>query len=391
MEPTALIEVFRNRYGTQPELWSLAPGRVNILGEHTDYNDGFVFPAAIDRGIAVVAARRRDSTVRAHSVNFRQDDQFSLTRLERSEEAPWSNYLRGVLDQLQRAGFSLSGMDLVVGGDVPVGSGLSSSAALEVATAVAVRALDRLDLDPVRLALLCQAAEREFVGVSCGIMDQFISTLAEAGSALFIDCRDLSYRAVPLHPEIDVVVCDSGVPRTLGASAYNQRRKECETAVAALRSRLGPIRALRDVTGSQLESCRDLLEEPVFRRARHVVRENERVLEGLSLLEQGRIDDFGTLLYRSHESLRNDYEVSCNELDALVDLAVRQPGTVGARMTGAGFGGCTVNLVRREATANWIPAVAEGYRRRTGRHCEVYACRAAAGARSGWIPAESDQ
>jgi galactokinase len=391
MEPTALIEAFRSRYRTQPELWSLAPGRVNILGEHTDYNDGFVFPAAIDRGIAVVAAPPPKSTRRADYQNFRQANEFSLARLERSEDAPWSNYLRGVLDQLQRAGFKLSGMDLVVGGDVPVGSGLSSSAALEVAMAVAVRDLEGLDLGAVPLAVLCQAAEREFVGVSCGIMDQFISALAEEGSALFIDCRDLSYRVVPLHPEIDVIVCDSGVPRTLGASAYNRRRQECEAAVAALRSRLGPIRALRDVTGSQLTSCRDLLEEPVFRRARHVVEENERVLEGLSLLEQGKVDAFGTLLYRSHESLRDNYEVSCQELDILVDLAARQSGTVGARMTGAGFGGCTVNLVRSEATATWIPAVAEGYLRRTGRRCEVYACRAAAGARSARIPAASDR
>ncbi len=389
MDPTPLIEVFRRHYDSEPQLWSLAPGRVNILGEHTDYNDGFVFPAAIDRAIVTVAARRRDSTVRAYSVTFGQADTFSLARLEPTAEAPWSNYLRGVLDQFQRAGFSPCGMDLIVDGDVPVGSGLSSSAALEVATAVAVRELNGLSVDDVRLALMCQAAEREFVGVSCGIMDQFISTLAQEGRALFIDCRDLTYRAVPLHSQVDVIVCDTRVPRTLGASAYNQRRRECDTAVASLRARLGPIRALRDVTAAQLEECRNLLDPVVYRRARHVVTENERVLEGLSLLEEGRIEAFGKLLYRSHDSLRDDYEVSCLELDVLVDLAARQPGTLGARMTGAGFGGCTVNLVRRESTAEWIPAVAEGYLGRTGRHCEVYACCAAGGARSSWIPAVS--
>lgn len=386
MQLDTLLDTFRRHFQREPEISTLAPGRVNILGEHTDYNEGFVFPAAIDREVGIVAAGRQDATVRAYSVSFSQHDEFRLDRLDRSADAAWSNYLRGVFDQFQRSGFSPSGLDLVIDGDVPVGAGLSSSAAVEVATAVTIRDLCGFSLPGAQLALLCQAAEREFVGVSCGIMDQFISTLAEEGRALFIDCRDLTYRAVPLHPEVGIVVCDSRVQRRLDNSAYNQRRRECEEAVALLAPALGPIRALRDVTSAQLEELASRLPEPVRSRARHVVTENERVTRGMELLERGEIDAFGRLLYRSHVSLQRDYEVSCPELDLLVEAASAQTGTVGARMTGAGFGGCTVNLVRSEAVTDWIPAVREQYRQRTGRQCEVYACRAAAGARSVRLP-----
>jgi galactokinase len=382
MNPTDLIPVFRRHFLREPELASLAPGRVNILGEHTDYNDGFVFPAAIDRGVGVVAGRRTDRTVRAYSVSFQQSDSFHLDHLQKSIDAPWSNYLRGVFQQFMGAGFEPSGLDLVIDGDVPVGAGLSSSAAVEVATAVTLRDLFDFQLDGPRLALLCQAAEREFVGVSCGIMDQFISTLAQENRALLIDCRNLAYRAVSLDPQITLIVCDTRVQRSLDGSAYNQRRRECEEAVSLLRPALGPIRALRDVTSVELAAHAQLLPEPVLSRARHVVGENERVNTGIELLDRNDMEGFGRLLYLSHESLQRDFEVSCRELDVLVELASRQPGTVGARMTGAGFGGCTVNLVRASEADDWIPRVRAGYLRLIGHPCEVYACRAAAGARS---------
>ncbi|GAB4252091.1 MAG: galactokinase [Acidobacteriota bacterium] len=375
-----LLERFAERFNRAAEWWVQAPGRVNLIGEHTDYNDGFVFPAAIDRYLHIAAAPRDDDRIRAYSVDFDQESTFPIDDPEYSREAAWSNYLRGVVQQIRRRGLALRGMDLVLSGNVPVGAGLSSSAALEVATAETVRAVSGLELDRVQMALLCQAAEREFVGVNCGIMDQFVSALAQPDAALFIDCRDLTHEPVPLAPGVSLVVCDSKVQRKLDASAYNQRRRECEEAVAALRQALPGIRALRDVTPEQLEAHRDLLDDVHYRRARHVVTENDRVLQAVELLRRGELEAFGSLLYASHTSLRQDYEVSCRELDVLVDLAGQVPGTLGARMTGAGFGGCTVNLVRSEAVEEFRFRVASGYRAEVGHDCAVYACRASRGA-----------
>jgi galactokinase len=273
-------------------------------------------------------------------------------------------------------------MDLVLSGDVPVGAGLSSSAALEVAVAETVRVLFGLEITPVDLALLAQAAERQFVGVQCGIMDQFVSTLAQEGTAILIDCRDLSYSAFPLSSSTSVVVCDSRVQRSLDSSAYNQRRSECEKAVTDLRPVLGEIQALRDVTLEQLEKHQGLLDEVVYRRARHVISENERVIRGIEMLKRGDVASYGRLLYESHRSLRDDYEVSCPELDVLVELASEVRGTAGARMTGAGFGGCTVNLVRTESAEAFRLHLLDGYKSRTGRECAVYACRPSDGVRS---------
>ena len=373
------IPVFVERFGRRPELQAKAPGRVNILGEHTDYNEGFVFPVAIDRHLSVLAAPRSDSLVRAYSIDFRQEAAFRLDDVRRSEEAPWSNYLRGVLSQYLERGDRIAGMDVVVSGNVPVGAGLSSSAAFEVAVAEAVRVLNGIQIDKVEMALLCQAAEASFVGVHCGIMDQFVSVLAQEDSALFLDCRDLSYSMVPLPDGIRVVACDSRVQRRLDASAYNQRRAECAAAVDGLKPVLGAITALRDVTPDTLRRNRERLPEVVYRRARHVVAENERVLRGIELLRNGDSEGFGSLLYESHESLRSDYEVSCPELDTLVESARRAPGTLGARMTGAGFGGCTVNLVRSHSVPAFVEFVRREFRSKTGGECEVHVCRPSAG------------
>jgi galactokinase len=359
-----------------------APGRVNLLGEHTDYNDGFVFPAAIDREISILAARRDDSRIRAFSVDFSQWSEFDLEQFASDRTATWSNYLRGVVSEYQRRGCTVPGINLIIAGNVPIGAGLSSSAALEVAVAETIRVLGGLRIEKTEMALLCQAAERSFVGVQCGIMDQFISTLAQEGTALFLDCRDLSVSLVPLRFEAKVVVCDSRVQRSLDGSEYNRRRGECEEAVRLLRSALEDITALRDVRSEQLELHRSLLSDILYKRARHVVAENERVLQGINLLKRDRVEAFGDLLYQSHESLRSDYQVSCPELDLLVDLARKQPGTLGARMTGAGFGGCTVNLVRTADMERFRMEVTRGYQSSTGKEPFIYVCTPSQGVTS---------
>lgn len=380
MDRNQMKALFQREFGGMPEVWAAAPGRVNILGEHTDYNDGFVFPAAIDRRVVMAASRRDDHRVRVYSVNYDQRSEWPTEAIERSTDASWSNYLRGVMVEFQKRGYDLPGMDLVAFGDVPLGAGLSSSAAVEVATAQAIQGVAGIGLDPVETALLCQAAENRFVGVNCGIMDQFVSVLAKENHALFIDCRDLSYQPVPLQDDVSIVVCDSKVERRLDSSAYNQRRSECAEAVEMLSRHLGPIRALRDVTIEQVIEHRDRMSEVVFGRARHVVSENERVQRGIGLLADNDIEGFGALLYQSHESLRDDYEVSCPELDLLVELALQVEGTLGSRMTGAGFGGCTVNLVRSDRVGRFADTVSDAYRERSGRACEIYVCKASAGA-----------
>ena len=369
-----LTQKFTEEFSSPPRVSVRAPGRVNLLGEHTDYNDGFVFPAAIDREIRVLAAPRGDEQVHACSADFSQRSSFDLAGFGSDPGAAWSNYLRGVVSEYRKRGFEVRGMNLLVSGNVPIGAGLSSSAALEVAVAEAVRVLGKFEIEKTEMALLCQAAEREFVGVQCGIMDQFISVLGQEGTALFLDCRDLSFSLVPIRFEAKIVVCDSRVQRTLGTSEYNKRRAACEEAVSLLQPRLGKIKALRDVRIEQLEGNRSLLSESHYRAAHHVISENERVLRGVELLKSNAMAPFGDLLYRSHESLKNDYQVSCRELDLLVDLAREQPGTLGARMTGAGFGGCTVNLVRTEEVERFQEEVSRGYEQKTGREPFIYIC-----------------
>ncbi len=357
-----------------------APGRVNLIGEHTDYNDGFVLPVAIDRQVMLAARVRTDARVRLWSVNFRQSSGFSLEQIEPDSAAPWSNYVRGVAAVLQQEGFVLRGMDAVIAGNVPIGSGLSSSAAIEVATAVTLRDLSSLDISPVDLALLCQRAEDEFVGMKCGIMDQFIAALGQRGHALWIDCRSLEYEAVPLPSGVSVVVCDTMKRRGLVDSEYNARRRECEQGVELLRQCLPDAQALRDVTSADLAKYGDILPAIVHKRCAHVVSENERVLSAVAALRAGEVEEFGRLMDLSHASLRDDYEVSCAALDTMVDLAHKAPGFLGARMTGAGFGGCTVNWVDSEAAVEFAQQVVRQYAEKTGVTPEVYICAASAAA-----------
>lgn len=371
---------FQRVFGSPPEAVARAPGRVNLIGEHTDYNDGFVLPAAIDRHIRVAGRRRRDRTVRAHALDFDDAAEFSLDALEREAPRHWSNYLRGVAKFLEADGHRLAGADLVFGGDVPREAGLSSSAALEVAAAVFWQKLMDLKLDPVYIVKLARRAENDFVGMPCGVMDQFISALGREDHALFLDCRDLAHRHVPLRGEVKIVVCNSGVKRVLTHSEYEIRLKQCRQAVAQLGTAGLAVKSLRDVDPEDLEVASGALSELLLKRARHVVTENQRVLEAVRALEGGDLERFGELMNDSHESLRDDYEVSSKELDVLVDLARKQPGVLGARMTGAGFGGCTVNLVRADSAESFADSVRKGYQQTLGLKAEIYLCRASDGA-----------
>ncbi len=353
---------------------------MNLIGEHTDYNGGFVLPAAIDRTIEFAARRRKDRQVRLHSLDFQDQVEFSLDAIQKDAEHPWSDYLRGVFKFLEEGGHRLGGADVVFGGNVPREAGLSSSAAVEVgAVALAMKLFD-LHLEPLEVVRLARRAENEFVNVPCGIMDQFICALGKADHALFLDCRDLVYRHVPLRGNVKIVVCNSGVRRALSSSEYKIRLGQCGEAVAQLRTTGLAANSLRDVDLADLEVASHSLTEVLLRRARHVISENRRVLEAVEVLENGDLERFGELMNASHESLREDYEVSSRELDVLVELARRQPGVLGARMTGAGFGGCTVNLVRADAAPSFADAVKEGYRRALSLEAEVYICKATDGA-----------
>lgn len=363
-------------YGTAATLVAAAPGRVNLIGEHTDYNEGYVLPVAIDRTVVMAAIPRADQQMRLWSVNFGQEVQFSLDSIVRDSEAPWSNYVRGVASVLQRAGYPLCGMDAAIVGDVPIGAGLSSSAAIETVAAYVFERLSGFSLTGPQRARLCQQAENEFVGMRCGIMDQFVSSLGQRDHALFIDCRDLHYRHVPLPKGIAIVVCDTRVSRDLVSSAYNTRRAECEQGAQLL-----GVRALRDVSLRIFQEKERGLPEPIRRRCRHVISENERVMWAVEALERGDLQTAGALMNESHESLRDDYEASCKELDVMVAAARAVEGVYGARMTGAGFGGCTVNLVAAEAAEAFRRRVAATYQEVTGIEANIYVCMATDGVR----------
>jgi galactokinase len=373
-------EEFQRVFGSPPEVVVRAPGRVNLIGEHTDYNDGFVLPVAIDRYVWFAGRRRGDSEVRAHSADFKESVEFSLGSIERDTTRPWSNYLRGVSKYLGEEGHRLPGADLVFGGDVPREAGLSSSAAVEIGAAVFWQKLAGLELDPISVVKLARRAENKFVGVPCGIMDQFISALGKQHHALFLDCRELKFRHVPLRGEVRIVVCNSGVKRALAQSEYQVRLKQCQEAVERLRRAGLEVESLRDVKVGDLVSAGKVLDRVLLKRASHVVTENRRVREAVKALEQGDLEFFGKLMNASHNSLRDDYEVSSKELDTLVDLARKQPGVLGARMTGAGFGGCTVNLVRATAAEAFAEAVRKGYQQALDLQAEIYVCQASNGA-----------
>ena len=376
---------FERRFGdSDGVLCSRAPGRVNLIGEHTDYNGGFVMPMAVDRQVVLLFRRARTGRVRAWSQNYAEWDEFDVDAIDRAPGQSWANYVRGVAAALQQAGHAVRPLEALIHGDVPIGAGLSSSAAIEVATALAFCTVSDVDADRKELALLCQRAENGFVGVNCGIMDQFVCLHAERQRAVLVDCRSLDYELLPLDTsQLTVVVCNTMVHHELGSSAYNERRASCERAATTLGQRIGGIEQLRDVSPQMLEQHREALDAVTYRRARHVVSENERVQAATRCLKSGDYVSFGQLMNASHDSLRDDYEVSCPELDLMVRLARARPGTLGARMTGAGFGGCTVNLVRNDAVRDFREAVGAAYAEATGIQPEIYQFSAVAGASVG--------
>lgn len=359
-----------------------APGRVNLIGEHTDYNDGFVMPMAIEKEITMLGQLRPDKKIKFYSLDYDQLVEYELDNLEYDKENIWANYLMGVVDEIQKLGKNLQGFNLMFTGNVPQGSGLSSSAALEVVTAMTICDLHKIKMDGVEMALLAQRAENNFVGVQCGIMDQYISRLGKKDHALLIDCRSNDYQLVPFKDaDYQIVICNSKVERGLVDSEYNQRRNECNQAVDFFaKKENAKITALRDIDLETVEKYKEELPENVYKRAHHVVSENARVLTSQKALEAGDLKKFGDLMYASHKSLSEDYEVSCKELDILVNIAAEE-GIEGARMTGAGFGGCTVNLVKKSKVDQFVEIIKKQYKQKTGIDSEVYISNPAPGAR----------
>ena len=381
MKREAVSAAFRKVAGHEPEAAAFAPGRVNLIGEHTDYNEGFVLPAAVDRGVAVAGRRVPGETFTLHAVDLGESCTFSLSVLKRDPRHSWADYFKGVVWALSERGIDVPGCEAAITGDIPQGAGLSSSAAYEVATVRLLSALGDFELPSLEVARLAREAENDFVGVACGIMDQMASTFGEQGKALLLDCRSLAHEPVEIPAGLTIVVVNSGVRHSLASSEYNKRRAECEEGVRILAGLRPGVRSLRDVGPDDEARFFAQLPSVVRKRCRHVVTENARVLEAVRALRSGDTARIKVLMAASHASLRDDYEVSCPELDILVELALALPTCHGARLTGAGFGGSTVNLVETAAVASFSEPVAAGYRSRTGRTAEVYVFEPSAGAR----------
>ncbi|GAB4581647.1 MAG: galactokinase [Anaerolineales bacterium] len=371
---TTFLQHFQQTFNIQPSTVIRAPGRVNLIGEHTDYNDGFVLPLAINRAVWIALRPRADARVVIHSLDFPNPTDFSLDHIQKSEEG-WVEYVKGVAWALQQEGFALKGWEGVLAGNVPVGAGLSSSAALELAVARAFAVVSNLEWRPAQMALLSQKAENWWVGVNSGIMDQMISAAGKKDHALLIDCRSLESRLVPLPPGTSIVVLDTATRRGLVDSAYNERRAQCEAA-----ARQFGVPALRDVSLEAFTARAGELDPVVRARARHVISENARTLEAADVMENGDPVRLGQLMDASHASLRDDFQVSSDALNLIVEIARRQEGCFGARMTGAGFGGCAVALVRQETAERFSEQVTASYEGQTGLKPNIYVCSAENGA-----------
>ena len=387
MQPkNKVLDTFREKFGTAPAFFARAPGRVNLLGEHVDYNDGFVLPAAIDRATYIAFSLADSDFSTLWAADFGQRAVFSpqtlatKTQPDGSALPDWASYPAGMLWALTEAGLNAPSMNAVFASDVPRGSGLSSSASVEMAFGVAWQKLGGWEISPMELAQLGQKAENKYVGVNCGIMDQFASACGQVDRLLYLDCRSLHWQTVSLPSNVSIVVADTTIRRKLTTGEYNLRRDACDEAVRLLKPDLPQITALRDVSVADFNRLSAKLPELVEKRARHVVEEIERSRQAVSLLENGQLAQFGRLMNDCHASLRDLYAVSCPELDVMVRLAQALPGCYGARLTGAGFGGCTVNLVAREQADGFAQTLAAGYESETRLHPEIYICRASAGA-----------
>ncbi|MGO8691654.1 MAG: galactokinase [Thermoguttaceae bacterium] len=369
-----IAQHFTQRFGQVPRWIVRAPGRVNLIGEHTDYNDGFVLPLAIDRAVWIALRPRKDRRVAVHSIDYNESGEFALNGMVH-EKAHWIEYLKGVAWALHDAGFTLSGWEGVLSGDVPLGAGLSSSAAVEMATARAFAVAGGLPWDPAGMAKLGQRAENKWIGVNCGIMDQMISASGRAGHAMLLDCRSLETRPAPLSADVAVVVLDTSTRRGLVDSAYNERRAQCEAA-----AKFFGVKALRDVTPEEFQRRQSEMDPTTRRRARHVITEDDRTLRAVEAMARGDMAALGKLMNESHASLRDDYEVSSDALNAMVECAAAHAACYGARMTGAGFGGCAVAVIRAEAADDFVAKTAAAYQARTGHKPAVYVCQATNGA-----------
>lgn len=384
IERAHAVHTFESFFGFKPEIAVRAPGRVNIIGEHTDYNDGFVLPMAIGRETMVIARRRSDNLIRAYAANLNRTGEIALDRVARHPIERWTDYIAGVTSELTRMGKAVHGADVAILGDIPIASGLSSSASLEMAALKLFEVLGEYEIDGPEAARLGQRVENDFLGLNSGIMDQFISRMAIADHALFLDCRSYVYTQIPVRfDNAAFVIANTGVSRGLTASKYNERVSECGRAVRKLCEFTGKTGThLRDFTIEELQLCKERLDDVVYRRARHVITENVRTADACEEMKKGNAEALGRLLNESDESLRCDYEVTCPELDVMTAIARALPGAYGSRMTGAGFGGCTVSLVVKSEADSFCERLLAEYAARTGKEGSIIVSNPADGARA---------
>ncbi|OUJ73621.1 galactokinase [Hymenobacter crusticola] len=382
----SIAAAFQRHFGHEP-LLVRAPGRVNLIGEHTDYNGGFVLPAAIDKEIYFAVALNDSTTARLHSYDLNESYTTEISEVHR-DETQWANYLKGVVAQFQKRGIEVPGFDCMFGGNIPIGAGLSSSAAVECGLGFALNELLGTRLDRMELARMGQQAEHEYAGVRSGLMDQFASLFGRPEHVVRLDCRSLDYEYFPFNTEnCHIVLCNSGVKHSLASSEYNTRRHECEQGVAILQKYYPQVHSLRDATLEQVEKHREELGDVVYRRCRYVVEENLRVESASNHLLEGNLEAFGQDMYGSHAGLRDDYEVSCKELDVLVDVARTVPGVYGARMMGGGFGGCTINLVAPDQVDNFVATMTQAYHEKLQLKLETYKTKIVGGVEAVASPA----
>ncbi|MDD5688305.1 MAG: galactokinase [Elusimicrobia bacterium] len=378
-----LKKEFQKRFGKSGDIRIFsAPGRVNLIGEHTDYNGGYVLPIAIDRNVLVTATTNGENILRLQSLNFEKSSTCSLDKVTYNQKDGWANYPKGVVKILQEQGHKPKGINFLFEGNIPIGSGLSSSAAIEVVSCLAITTLSDIKIKKQNIPILCQTAENEFIGMKCGIMDQFVITYAKKNTALFIDCRSLEYEHIPLsNPGISIVIADTKKKRELVDSEYNTRREQCEEGVKILKQYLTNINQLRDISSDRFEKFKNKLPFIIRQRCEHIIYENERVLNAKILLKKSMIKEFGILMNESHNSCKTLYQISCPELDTIVETAQNIKGVLGSRMTGAGFGGCTVSLVKKESINEFTEKVSTIYKKKFQIKPEFYICNAEDGAK----------
>ena len=378
MDAGKIKEKFVELYQKEP-LLVRSPGRVNLIGEHTDYNEGFVLPASIDKEVVCALAKNETNQCRFYAFDLNEEHAVDLNDLQKSEKG-WPDYLMGVIEQVQKSGYQIQGFDCVIGGDIPLGAGLSSSAAIECAMVYGINELYQLNLDRLIMVKMAQLAENEFVGVKCGIMDQFASMFGQSESVIKLDCRTLEYEHFYFDmSDYIIVLCDTNVKHSLASSEYNTRRKECEKGVAAIQKSYPEVKSLRDVSPEMLEECRNRIEQVVFQRCRYVIDENTRLQAACEDLQSKDMQSFGKKMYQSHYGLRDDYEVSCKELDFLVEQTENDENVLGARMMGGGFGGCTINLIKKDYLDTFVQKMTTAYQEELKMELKVYVATIANG------------